>query len=404
MAEQLPPHRINPAVYAEAERFTDGRITTEVLATCAHRMGVPLYVDIPEPGEKLMGLSDFLAKPQPTPRVDPFKEALDIAGDALPLDAPPIPKPGHVTPFVHDSPEWHALRARHIGGSEVAALFDAQPAYALSKFALWQVKKGNAKPPPVGNERVTWGLLLEEAIAKGVSMKCSWAVRKGGYVADPTTVGLGCTLDYEIETDPDEDGRGALELKNVDWMIHKRQWGDEPPLHILLQHQHQLAATGYSWGAVGALVGGNDLHIYRYRARPKLIDEIRRRVADFWASIDRNEPPDPDGSDGAMNVLRQLYPETVDDGPIDMTSDNELPGLCATVLTLSKDRIAREKDEKNAKAKIMAKLGAHRRAICEGFAINLQVTPENPGRPALPDEIIGKRAEVRKVAVKEWTI
>ena len=49
----------------------------------------------------------------------------------------------------------------------------------------------------------------------------------------------------------------------------------------------------------------------------------------------------------------------------------------------------------------MAKLGAHRRAIREGFAINLQVTPENPGRPALPDEIIGKRAEVRKVAVKE---
>ena len=105
MAEQLPPHRINPAVYAEAERFTDGRITTEVLATCAHRMGVPLYVDGPEPGEKLMGLSDFLAKPQPTPRVDPLEEALDIAGDPLPLDAPPIPKPGHVTPFVHDSPE-----------------------------------------------------------------------------------------------------------------------------------------------------------------------------------------------------------------------------------------------------------------------------------------------------------
>ena len=107
MAEQLPPHPPNPAVYAEAEHFTDGRITTEVLATCAHRMGVPLYVDIPEPGEKLMGLSDFLAKPQPTPRVDPFKEALDIAGDALPLDAPPIPKPGHVTPdAIPDFPEW----------------------------------------------------------------------------------------------------------------------------------------------------------------------------------------------------------------------------------------------------------------------------------------------------------
>jgi hypothetical protein len=47
-----PTKRINPAVYAEAERFTDGRITIEVLATCAYRMGVPLYLDAPSREEK----------------------------------------------------------------------------------------------------------------------------------------------------------------------------------------------------------------------------------------------------------------------------------------------------------------------------------------------------------------
>lgn len=334
-----------------------------------------------------------------------FDEALDIAGSAtLPLDLPPDTQAGHATPFVHDSPAWHALRARHIGGSEIAALFDCQPAYALSRFALWHVKKGTAKAPPVDNERVAWGLLLEEAIAKAAALKGGWAIRKGGYVRDPVTPGLGCTLDYEIEADPAEAGHGALELKNVDWLIHKRQWTDEPPLHILLQLQHQLAATGYSWGVVASLVGGNDLHLYRYRARPALIASIRQRVTEFWASVDRNEPPEADGSDGGMAILRQLYPEMVDDEPIDLSSDNELPTLCEHVLSLAKMRLANEKIEKTCKARIMEKLGAHRRATCEGYAVSLSVTPENPGRPAEPGEIVGKMQEVRKVNVKEWTV
>ena len=94
----------------------------------------------------------------------------------------------------HDSPEWHKLRAAHIGGSEVAALFDCQPGYALSRYALWMVKSDHAPAPPVDGVRPKWGLRLEATIAEAAQEEGNWKISKGGYVSDPTTIGLGCTL------------------------------------------------------------------------------------------------------------------------------------------------------------------------------------------------------------------
>ena len=105
-----------------------------------------------------------------------------------------------------------------------------------------------------------------------------WTVLPGQYAS---LDGLGATLDRIIAAPGPNDegvaGPGVLELKNVDWIAHRAQWGTEPPAHILVQLQAQLAATGFGWGAVAALVGGNDLHIYRYTARPRLQADIGRK-------------------------------------------------------------------------------------------------------------------------------
>lgn len=310
-----------------------------------------------------------------------------------------------ITSFVHDSPEWHAMRARNIGGSEVAALFDLPrddvPAYLTSHWALWQIKSGRAPPPIVDNPRAAWGLKLEIAIAEAAAEKCGWMVRKGGYVTDPTTRGLGCTLDYIIESDPDEDGPGALELKNVDWLVHKRSWtDDEPPPHILLQLMHQLAATGYTWGCVAAFVGGNDLRIYRYKSRPKLITEIRQRVTSFWASIDEDNPPPVDGSDSATEVLRSLYPEIVDDA-VDMTESNEWAMRVHDFYNAGEARKAANADYDEAKNHVIELLGHHKRGYGNGWSVNVSITPENFGRQPKPGELIGVKKEVRRYTAKE---
>jgi predicted phage-related endonuclease len=305
--------------------------------------------------------------------------------------------------FEHGSAEWHAHRARHVGGSECSALFGVQPAYAMGLFALWHVKAGKIQPPVVDGPRPRWGLLLEEAIAQAVREERGWTVTKGGYVMDETTPGMGCTLDYVGECD-ELDGPGCLEFKNTDWIVHKKSWtNDEPPLHVLIQLMHQLGCTGYKWGAVVALVGGNDLRIYRYAARPGLIADIRKRVTAFWRSIDEGKPPAIDGSDSAFHALRELHPEIVDDA-IDLTGDNEFPNLCAELDAARTARMEAEKHEDHLKAQVMEKLGDHKRGWTDGWSASITVVAANPGKVITPEmcgEVIGARKESRRLNVKE---
>lgn len=301
---------------------------------------------------------------------------------------------------VHSSEAWHAARAQAVGGSEVAALFGVQPEYALSHYALWHVKAGYVEAPPVKNERVDWGVRLEGVIAQGIADDKGWTIQRGGHVIDPTTPGMACTLDFIVHK-PDRPDAGAFEIKNVDAIEHKRMWtGGEPPLHILLQHQHQLGCTGYRWGAVGGLVGGNKGRTYPYEAKPKLIADIRARVTAFWQSIADGKPPPVDGSDGAAAVLRALYPEVYDE-LVDLRQDNELPGICAGYLQAVADRKAADKAEADWKARLVEKAGSHGRIQAAGFWINVAVTPEKASRIAEPGEVISGRKETRRYTVRE---
>ena len=314
-------------------------------------------------------------------------------------------------PIPEDRDAWLALRATNVGASEVAALFDAQPAYAPGRFALWQVKAGRMEPEPVGNERVRWGLLLEDAIAAAAAEREGWRVLPGVFATADRCRGLSATLD-RIIAEPGEaeraeglTGPGALELKNVDWLTHRAKWGEEPPLHILLQLQAQLACTGFEWGALAALVGGNDLRIYRYRRREKVIAEIERRVAAFWQSVRVGAAPNADASDSATRALAAIEPEVVDE-PADLTADPEAAILAADFAAAAKEEKAAEKRRKEAGNRLLQKLGGHRWAKVPGWRVSQAVTDENPGTPITAEmvgQIIGKRAGYRSLIVKEWT-
>jgi predicted phage-related endonuclease len=308
--------------------------------------------------------------------------------------------------------EWHSKRSRVVGGSEVAALYGVQQPYQMGLYALWHYKAGLIAPPEVEGERIDWGNDLETAIANVIARRKGWAIRKGGHVVDKECPGLGCTLDFEIVSVSRNgcwfpENPGALEIKNVDAMIYKQKWVDnEPPLHILLQLQHQLAATGYTWGAVGSLVGGNKLEIFEYQARPALMADIRRRVAAFWKSIDDNKPPAIDGSDSAFHALRELHPEPVDDA-VCLDGDNEFPTLCAELTAATETRKEAVKSEDLLKARVMEKLGDHRRAWTDGWSASLSISDDNPGAAITAEmigTIIGARKGSRRLTVKERTL
>ena len=302
------------------------------------------------------------------------------------------------------TPEWHSARAQVVGGSEIAALYGVQQPYQMGLYALWYVKAGLIEPPPVEGERIDWGNDLESAIATVAARREGWTISPGGQVQDAHCPGLGCTLDFVIENTGPE-GNGALEIKNVDGMVFKNKWENgEPPLHILLQLQHQLAATGYSWGVVCSLVNGNKLELYRYDARPKLIADIRTRVTAFWKSIRENKPPAIDGSDSAFYALRELTPELVDDA-ICLDGDNRFSEACAELAEVQERKKVAETREKELKAEIELKLGEHKRGWGSGWAANFIVNGGSEGTLITPEMVgtyMGGRKGHRYIKIKEY--
>jgi len=309
------------------------------------------------------------------------------------------------------SESWHAIRLRNIGGSEIAGLFNVQADYAQSAYTLHMVKSGRIPAPPVDDapgSRIWFGTRLEATIGTMAAELHGWRIEKGGYCVDDTTSGMACSLDYLItEPGPEErklgfTGPGVLQLKNVDWLQHKRKWtDDEPPFPILLQLQHEIACANCTWGAIVGLVGGNDLPVYRYTRRERTVALIREAVTAFWQRIRDGKPPPVDGSDSTADALAALYPAIAEDVPLDLTTNNEASEICAGFLVATADRKGAEKAEQAWKNRLAELMAGRKHAVCNGYVINGVFIADNPGRPAEPGEIIGKRAGSKRWTVKE---
>lgn len=305
--------------------------------------------------------------------------------------------------------DWLKMRSGFVGASEVAALFNAQAGYQPGVYALWMAKAGRVPLPAVDTPRAAWGLLLEDAIAAGAAAQHGWDVRPGVYATHEC--GLGATLDRIIAAPAAADyaegyvGPGVLELKNVDWLQTRRgkAWEGEPPMHVLLQAQAQMLATGFTWGAIAWLVGGNDLRVLRYKARPAIQAEIARRVAAFWTSIEEDRPPSPDGSDATYGALLALLPDVEEaDEPADLRGDNEAEAAAADFLrgsAMAKEGGALRDAARNV---LLSKIGGHRWAKTNGATFSVARVAATPDRPAKPDEIIKGRAASVRLTVKAF--
>ena len=312
-----------------------------------------------------------------------------------------------------DRAAWLAARRGVVGASEVAALFGCAPAYALSRYALWHVKAGFVPEPEVTGERPAWGLRLEAAIAGGAAERFDLSIEPGAWVRHPRVAGMAATTDFHVEDGAPlgHPGPGVMEVKNADWLAHRRGWADnEPPAHVLLQLQQQLACTGRGWGVVVALVGGNRLAPpYAYAARPALIAEIERRVADFWASIEAGTPPEPDGTAADLAALRDQFPDAERGRVLDLDDDPAVPGLCAAFLDAGARRRAAAAEEDAAKARLLARLGGAGRARCAPrsgrgqaiYRIEAPAVAGVPDRAAIAGETVKGRCGYRRLQVRE---
>ena len=297
------------------------------------------------------------------------------------------------------------FRGKHVGASEVAALFDCSP--YVTRFELWHRKKGNIATPAFNeihdgtpeDERIFWGVKLEQAILEGACERYGYTDVERNVVLS-NGKGLGAHPDA-LAYCPVRKSRGYIEIKCADWLVRK-SWGDEPPTSYLLQSQCGQGLAKAAWGDVLVLVGGNRLERFCYDFRPKIYAEIERRVAEFWQSVEANDPPPADYTRD-LETITDLYREG-EDVTVDLTADNLAHEAAAAFLFAKQARLDAEKREDAAKAELLDKLGSASVATLNGFVVRATTVAAVPPTEITADMIgstIGGRKAYRRLTVKE---
>jgi predicted phage-related endonuclease len=288
-----------------------------------------------------------------------------------------------------DRAQWLAWRMSDVTASDVAALFGCHP-YGKTRLSLWAEKSGLLGEGMSDNDVLRRGRWAEGAIVEMLrDERPDWEVgRAKVYLRDPS-IRWGATPDATAN-DPSRDGLGILQFKAVSESVYAREWtGGVPPLGHQLQTLSEMMLAGASWGAVVALV------LERYAWTPVIFDmqrneaaeaRIRAGVVQFWNDFDAGLMPTLDPENDAETV-RAIYPRAeIKDPPLDLSGDNELPGMLqrrATLLALAKDT---KQHIDLIETNVKAKLALHERAIVPGWRISwkneprkrYEVAPSNP--------------------------
>jgi putative phage-type endonuclease len=285
-----------------------------------------------------------------------------------------------------DHEHWLSLRLDDVTSTEASALFGMNP--YQTHYELWHRKKNKEIVKFEENERMKWGNRLESAIAHGVAEDQGWNVIPfKEYGRDPV-LRAGSSFDFKIAEvvvgTSDNDfadiisNEGILEIKNVDSMQLREKWiiedGEviEAPPHIEIQVQHQLMITGLPVAYIAALVGGNTVKLLKRKPQPDIIDKIRKKIENFWWTIENNQPPKPDFIQDAEFII-SLY-QSAEPGKIMNAQDDE---IIEHLVNQYKDASEQEKIftqmKKATKAQILELIGDHEKVVADTFSISAGV-------------------------------
>lgn len=258
------------------------------------------------------------------------------------------------TAEVH-SPEWHALRAGGIGGSDIAAVLGLSR--WTSPFQLWHRKRGNLPEQPLSSA-MDWGNRLEPLVR-------DWFAEQHPEFHVEATPGTYAHEDrpwQRVNPDgllypPVEDGvpepLALLEIKTSRFGDGFTR--DDIPLDYMCQVQWSLDVFGLDVAHVVVLVGGNDPREYVIKANPEDQATLRAAAEKFWNSIQADEQPPLDCTDHTYEAVRDLNPLIDKDLVID------LPGEVWHRYVAAKAAIdAGEGELTFAKAEILHLMGAAR--------------------------------------------
>lgn len=203
--------------------------------------------------------------------------------------------------------EWLEQRMHGICGTDSSAILLQNP--WRTPLDVYLEKTGRAKPWAVEPERVKWGRLLEEPIARGYAEAMDLGpgeLREPGLLSHPQ---IGCVLGT-----PDRlytSRRRGVEIKAVN-PFAKSDYGEEGtdgiPDHYHLQGDHYLFLTDFDEWDFPILFGGQHLGIYTVKRNPRLDDILAEACARFWRDyIVADKMPPVDDSERYGEFLADTF-------------------------------------------------------------------------------------------------
>lgn len=270
----------------------------------------------------------------------------------------PVPRDTIRTEITSEE-QWHALRAKNVGASEAGALRGEHPfetAYSLSALKLGLTR------PKLDNAAMARGRKLEcVAIDELRDIHPDWKIWAPKAYYSDRKARLGCTPDCFFQEEG--GGRaGVVQIKSVQPSVFERKWRDSEgnivvPAWIRTQVMLEMHLTGLQLGFVAALVIGHgiELHLIEVAFDHEHIDRLYFAARAFWERVDGGRLCEPDFARDGGTIAEVL---AQDDGTeLDLSSDNELPGLVAQLERARTIAAETSALAAAAKARVLARIG-----------------------------------------------
>jgi putative phage-type endonuclease len=218
----------------------------------------------------------------------------------------------HLGKFKLHSPEWHAARAEHIGGSEIASILGLSS--FKSAYTLWHEKAGLITPEPVSPDmarKQAYGHHMEPFVTQlFLDQMPEWAAEETGTWRNVERAWQGCNPD-RILNHLHGGGPSLLQIKTGNF---EADWEDGVPPGYLAQVKWEMDTFGFTRGYLAAYFNvGGGFRVYEIDLDPFEANWMREQALKFAESLTGGEPPEIDGSTGTLRTVARLNP-SIDKG------------------------------------------------------------------------------------------
>lgn len=210
--------------------------------------------------------------------------------------------------------QWLEVRNTGITGSRIAAIMGKNPYETpLSVYVRMKGLIGEKEQ----TEAMYFGTRLEDFIAEEFTNRTGLKVEVEPHILQhPTYEFMLANVDRVVEMN---GKKGILECKNVS-AYQLENWKAGAPEQYVMQLQWYLGITGYEFGFLCALVGGQKFVFYEFQRDDALIEEMFSVATDFWFNhIVEGVQPDITANDGG--VLDEMYSESDKSLVCDLSDD-----------------------------------------------------------------------------------